>query len=765
MAIPREQTVRPTPSWKISLALLACIMAATTTLHMLLDGLGWWFISLLACLVVLGLAALTRVWISHRLVPPLVALFGLSVLLMQQFAAESTFWGLFPTFDTWNRFGELIALAQVSIHEQSVPAEVVPGIMFLVCGGVGLTALLSDVMAIALGARALVAIPLLVVLWIPVMTAERDYDLLWMVLTAVSFLYLLRAGESVPHRRLSLVIGAGSVALALVAQVVLPSADPVVAGNAGTSISTGASPVVNLGNNLRRDVERRALTYTTESGRSQYLKLVSLHEFDGEKWYEGDVDLDPENSPQRFPDAPGLSGSVDRTSESTWIKVAGLDSFWLPLPYPTESVTGLGAGWAWDASSLSLRNSFAVARDEEYRAVSLVLDPTSEQLLAAGSVVPDDLAEFATITGDVPPIIAETAAAVVGDAASNYEKAVALQQFLRFGDFVYSEDAPVDEGYDGTGLDVIGTFLAEKSGYCVHFASAMALMARTLGIPSRVAVGFLPGSKLDEQDQGRVVYEATSHDLHAWPELYFDDIGWLPFEPTTGRGTLPDYANAANEGVPIPPGVGGVTPTTAPTDAAAGERPGEDLGPDVAGGSTGDTGSDDAWWFAVLAIALLILIAAPAFIRWTERRGRIRVIRRGFAPAIVGWREILQSAEDAGTLVPPTATPREAGRMLVAAMRGEPDDGATAAERVYDEPDDASNRRDGAEAVNRIVAIVEKEGFAQPGGGTGVSADDVTLVVSRLLSAVDWWSRVRAIALPASLWRRAKGAIRQVDAT
>ncbi|HEU4807500.1 MAG TPA: DUF3488 and transglutaminase-like domain-containing protein, partial [Homoserinimonas sp.] len=519
--MPPEVPQLPPAHWKVSLALLACIMTACATLNVVLQDLGWWFIALLACGIVLGTSALVRVWATWRWVPPLVAAFALFGFLTQQFAPQTTYIGLFPTFDTIGRFGELIDRAQVSINEQTVPAEADPGILFLIAGGIGLIALTADMVAISLQRRAWVGLLVLVVLWIPVLTVERDFDLFWVMATAVAFLYLLRANAPVPDRRLTLSVGAGALAVALVAQVVLPTTEPVQAGTAGTAITTGDSPIVNLGNNLRRDVERRALIYSTESGHGEYLRLVSLDQFDGDKWFVGESPLDPENTPDDFGQPPGLSGDVERTTESTWVEVANLDTVWLPLPYPTQSVAGLDSGWSWDPVSLSLRTGFGSSRNEVYRAESLVLDPTPEQLLEAGSTVPRSVADLAFIQQeDVPPIIGETARAVVGDAGSIYEKALALQQFLRAGDFTYSEDAPVEEGYDGTGMEVIATFLEVKSGYCVHFASAMALMARSLGIPARVAVGFLPGDKLDQRLEGRAVYEATSHDLHSWPELY-----------------------------------------------------------------------------------------------------------------------------------------------------------------------------------------------------------------------------------------------------
>lgn len=83
----------------------------------------------------------------------------------------------------------------------------------------------------------------------------------------------------------------------------------------------------------------------------------------------------------------------------------------------------------------------------------------------------------------------------------------------------------------GHGNNAIENFLQIRKGYCEQFAATFAVMARTLGIPSRVAVGFTPG-QLDSDGW----YSVFSRNAHAWPEIWFDSIGWIPFEPTPKCG-------------------------------------------------------------------------------------------------------------------------------------------------------------------------------------------------------------------------------------
>jgi transglutaminase-like putative cysteine protease len=127
---------------------------------------------------------------------------------------------------------------------------------------------------------------------------------------------------------------------------------------------------------------------------------------------------------------------------------------------------------------------------------------------------------------------------VVGRPTNPYAAAIALETwFRRTGGFVYDEHPRVQ------GDAPLAAFvLRTKRGYCQHFAGAMALMLRYLGIPARVAAGFTSGS----YDQRRGTWTVTDHDAHTWVEAWFRGYGWLPFDPTPGRGTLSSRYSASS---------------------------------------------------------------------------------------------------------------------------------------------------------------------------------------------------------------------------
>ena len=126
----------------------------------------------------------------------------------------------------------------------------------------------------------------------------------------------------------------------------------------------------------------------------------------------------------------------------------------------------------------------------------------------------------------------DTARRVVGDVRSPYAAVIALEAWFRAGDeFRYDEQPPVPR----PGTPPLVDFVQRtKQGYCQHYAGAMALMLRYLGIPARVAAGFTSGSYDDENRR----FTVTDHNAHAWVEVWFAGWGWLPFDPTPGRGQL-----------------------------------------------------------------------------------------------------------------------------------------------------------------------------------------------------------------------------------
>jgi hypothetical protein len=189
----------------------------------------------------------------------------------------------------------------------------------------------------------------------------------------------------------------------------------------------------------------------------------------------------------------------------------------------------------------------------------------------------------------------------------------------------------------------------------------MAAMARTLDIPARVAVGFTPGDFQATENGSVITWTVTTHDMHAWPELYFADIGWVRFEPTPGRGQVPTFAQAAVDD-PDTPDVDESVATPAPTSTPAPTQTGAPLLPDeqpiepdtLGGGAT--SGGGTPWLGAVIGAAVLLVLLLPAMWRTARRARRMRAVDAGSARE--AWTELRDTVADLGWASDPGLTPR-----------------------------------------------------------------------------------------------------------
>ncbi|WP_181243093.1 transglutaminaseTgpA domain-containing protein [Glaciihabitans tibetensis] len=667
---PRRRPGDTVGSIRVSVLLAVALALAVGNLHGVLSGVFWWIATLAPIVVVFAVATLTRVLLRRRGWGTLVAAVAAAGLITLLFAADTAILGVIPTGDTWGRFAVLAAEASESITVQAVPADATPGILFLLCSATAGIAIVLDILASWWRVPALVGIPLLVVLSVPSTIDPELADPFFFALVAITYLMLLR--PRVARSRPPVAIGLGAVAVlgALVLPLVLPPvAQP--SGDAGPAggLTTGINPMLDLGEDLRRNSPTQALTYTTTSPEGEYLRLTTLEDFVDDEWEPVSITPIPDNDVSAIGTAPGLTTAVPTTPVSTSITINNSSGRWLPVPYPAASISGLTGDWFWEPNGLSVRSAESNMRGQAYEVTSLNVQPTSNQLEAAPSSASLRLAQPPE---GLDPLVGETARTVVADAPTDYARAVALQDWFRGGEFTYSEDAPVEEGFDGSGLDVLVPFLEAKTGYCVHYASAMAVMARTLGIPSRVVVGFLPGNEDTSSDaaessvseEGEEVeltaFTVSSRDLHSWPELYFEGSGWTRFEPTPGRGIEPAYLPTPVDN-PSTPDVdeSQVTPTPTAT-AAPPVAPAPTPTPTTnALGGTEEGTRTLSLWALVIGLGVVLVLAAPGLVRVAIRAARFGSIRAGRLPATAAWFEVVDTARDLGYAGSTVGTPRE----------------------------------------------------------------------------------------------------------
>ncbi len=738
---PTAPAVRPGPQARrparprgelVATGLLAIgLLTALAGFHVVLAYASWYAAGVAFVLLVLVSATIARRLVRRRWLPTViaavVALLGLTV----GYAADRALLGIIPTPDVFGRFNRLTEQAWLSIAEQSIPATPELGIVFLLallCIG---CALFGEL--VIRRAPALTAIPLLTLLAVPVAVRGGIADPFWYAATAVVFLLLLRRGQWRASAASIVLAGAVVVVGSLVAPLLLPPVQEAPEPT-GTGVETGINPLINLGDDLRRGSAVTAVSYTTSSDQGVYLRLATLDTFTGRTWAPSSTQPSSKNTIDEFPPPVGLTPAVERKPLTADLTVGNITGRWLPIPYPASSVKGLTGTWNWEPNGLSVHSPDTSASNQTYGVSFLDVEPNLSQLRAAGTNGTVQRADLALPDG-MPSIIAETAQEVTASATTEYDRALALQDyFTTTGGFSYSETAPVEQGYDGTGAQIIAQFLQKKAGYCVHFASSMAVMARTLGIPSRVAVGFQPGSP--SLENGKTVFTVSSHDLHAWPELYFEGIGWLRFEPTPGRGELPVYStpSAVDDSISQDPGStasDAPAPSASSTPGASTDRPGFADQPVGTGGSA--NGGLDVGVIVVLALlALLVLIAiAPAVMRVGIRMSRERAMARGRDPAAAAWAEVRDTARDHGWAAPDTETARDFANRLTVVLA------------------------DDRQQIDGFRTAIERAAYAER--PAEISLDELRAVRRSIAASVDAKERLRAIFLPPSLVARLRG--------
>jgi transglutaminase-like putative cysteine protease len=763
--------------WAMACAIAVAISGAALSLNGVLRGWGWYWPALTTVLVVsLTLAALR----SMRAQPLLVTAGGflsLAAVLTLTFFRSSSVAGLIPTGATLGELDRLIRRASETVLSETAPVAPNVGIVMVICAVLGLAVILVDALALPLGLPAATGVGLLAILVVPAMIKPQSIGFWGFAVTVAGYLAILACSQYfAPDARLQTdsarspgqmkrAVLTGSVALAatLVVPMVIPGFDqgtfPQGSRLNPWGASTGLNPMITLGNSLRTPDGSGRITYATNASTPLYLRSVTVDHFDGDSW--GPDDRDASRLPMGGRIEPGYTVLADEQQRLvTAIDAGSFNSPYLPAPYAPETVRGLSGRWTWDPATLSIKGSdTTTSRRQEYLVTSSAPKLTAGLLAQSSAAVQGIPEDFTRIPGNVPDVVRTTADTVAGT-GTPYAKAMAIQKYLRSAEFTYSLQSPVQGGYDGNGLSVLADFLEQKSGYCIHYASAMAVMARLEGIPSRIAVGYAPGrltgATVSVAGQGALPeYEVDARDAHAWPELYFQGLGWVPFEPTPSRGVVPEYATESsttaapdvldNNGDLLPD----ATPAPTPVPSAAPL-------PAPGGGGSADPGPQLLPWLlgagGVLAVALLV--ASPRLVRAGIRTRRLRP--QDPADAVpLGWRELLDLGTDYGLPPGPSETPRAYSARLRDSLLGDPDGMDQAAHQAAAALTADFERHSYGRPALPIPAVEADSGQSGPRGDSrGPVAAQVSAVESSLQAHAPLTRRLQAAWIPPSVMGR-----------
>jgi len=759
-----------TPRAVTSAGAALAVAAAATGVHGLFAGWSWYLPTLGGVLLAVLAGAAGR---RLRLPGPLVVVVRLLVLLEYALlldARRHAFLRVVPTVRAMSSLGHTVSLAVQDMRVLVVPVAVRPPLTLVVVAAVYVIAVVVDELAAA-RRPGLAGVALVLLLAVPAGIHGTRVGVAAFTVGAAGWLVLLgldqrgwrgfasvrrfrREGGSLDRARGERArgertpttgwrVGATALAVAALVPLALPTlhhnffADGAGPGN-GNIVITVIPPMVTVDRELHQKQTVDLLTVRTAD--PQYLRLTTLESFDGVSFTLGSISAPASQEVGHgLPPAPGR---VD--TDLVHLSVTGakpLAENYLPLPYSPVAVRVAG-DWRLDLGTRTVFSTTSTTSGLTYSATSAVAQPDAAQAAATGPASPEPGLSAQLVRDEYVPSYELAALRLLAldatrGARTAFQEAVDIQNYLRSAPFTYKLNvAPM------SGPEALETFLeSTHTGYCQQFAVAMAALARALGLPSRVAVGFTDGTRIAPD-----TYQITNHDAHAWPEIWFPNTGWLRFEAAPSRQTpSPSYTN--------PPARKGAKATAphpktgkTPRSPSAG-RPRQRIAiPQGAGHPPAghravhrNRGTGALWpVVAVLLLAVLAVALAPAGARAGGRRRRLGRISGGGAPAaLAAWAEVLDTAEDLGIAVPAGCSPRAVGRLLA----------ATAPERASVlEP-----------ATARLVAGIELARYARPSQaeGTGVMRSDVTLLVRALMAAADPGRRWRSRLLPASVLRRA----------
>ena len=420
--------------------------------------------------------------------------------------------------------------------------------------------------------------------------------------------------------------------------------------------------------------------------RGLYWRATTLDQFTADRWIEDPTPLSTGLPVGRLPNDPLLPARS--LNPRTWIKqeveVVALSDPHIVAATQPVSLQAPQLGGVFNLSDGIVRVYGGLKRGQRYTAYSYAPRPEPAELAGVEPAYPAALDRFLQIgrtrvepfgaagrDGRVDALFGDErylalwayeelwneAQRLRAGARTPYGAVVAIETWLRStGGFAYDQSPPPTEG-----SSPLAHFVVEgKRGYCQHFAGAMALMLRFLGIPARVAAGFTSGKR---EDGGWTV---TDHNAHTWVEVWFPGYGWLAFDPTPGRGALAANYSVSSSGFNAGDAADAFGPRRGGVDTGASELDRFLLKEQLAarqqaGRGGGDGGGVRTIW---LLLALVLVVGGAIGAAKVVRR-RLRYLTRDprrFASA--ARRELADFLVDQGLSVSAGATPAELQQLV-----------------------------------------------------------------------------------------------------
>ncbi|MYG58577.1 MAG: hypothetical protein F4067_08660 [Acidimicrobiia bacterium] len=657
---------RAAGGWETALEVAGPILTAATAFSLVrvFEGDHWVLPVFIAAAASHLLALVVRRIGWGMLVSALTSAVGLILAVTWALYWDTAYWGL-PAADTQKTMADDLERAWTNFGELSPPVEPVDGFTVSAMAAVWLLAFFNDWAAMRL--RALfepMVLPIVAIGFTGLVGTNEQRVLTIGVFTAALLVFATihrvvartagaawLGGEGRASRGRRALLG-GGVAIAVVALAGALAAGPVLGSNEDPLVdlseavergrrSSGRvviSPLVDIRGRLVSQAD--TVMFRVRADERSYWRLTALDDFDGQVWTSrADYAARPTQLPSLFQSGSSVQESVQEFS------IEQLGAVWLPAAFEPRSVVSTTIDISYEplSSTLIVGRSLTNSNDLSYTVTSALprFDPETLEAIPLQTALESPVDSFASLPSDFSPRVRELATQLTQGAGSGYKQALALQSFFRSGGFVY--DANVSPGHSGNRIE---EFLSTRRGYCEQFAGTFAAMARSVGLPARVAVGFTVG-EVDPDDPN--LYLVQGKHAHAWPEVYLAGAGWVAFEPTPGRGApgTQNYTGLAEAQAVSGPELQDLEEELAPEPFGPLE-PSTDFEslfpPDLP--EFGDSGVESpserggfTWktWIAILvpslAVALIMLIPwlrkfqnQRRFLKITGNRGKIRLM-------------------------------------------------------------------------------------------------------------------------------------------
>lgn len=284
-------------------------------------------------------------------------------------------------------------------------------------------------------------------------------------------------------------------------------------------------------------------------------RALSYAEYTGRGWAlsEERTEILPPNQTITFIEAEQTQTFIQRVE---WLKDNRLTRYTLGTPVQIDQEATL----FWRGLTDLVR---VLGSENAYEVTTVLPVVTDDELrnTAVSDIPPPILERYTALPDGVPERVHDLAQEIAGDVDNPYDQARAIEQFLRQYPYSLGVSLPPENG------DPVDYFLFElQTGYCDYYASSMVVLARSLGLPARMAVGFLP--QAPDENGVQTIYQINGH---SWAEVYFAGVGWVEFEPTSAF-VSPRDADAQFSASDAPEGFEPVEATPPPIPEVEGEN-------------------------------------------------------------------------------------------------------------------------------------------------------------------------------------------------